>query len=113
MRVESTQEVLSAAGAAVADGSTVDGQFVRRHVDGLRAELLAGALANRERVSGIADPSLRHVAIFEWGRIVEKLTSSGPYRLLREELPAGYRKQHRGANGDLLVLSGSDELRAA
>jgi hypothetical protein len=52
------------------------------------------------------------VAWRELGAMVDKLAAGEPYRLTRDELPAGHPLRRQGRGGDLLVLDG-DELRAA
>lgn len=78
----------------------------------LRGELLAAAIALRDRV--LADlsnnPELRHVARYEHGLIVGKLQSGQVVRLSRDELPRDHPEHWRGRGLDVLALAGEDEL---
>lgn len=80
----------------------------------LRAELLAAAVAQRDRaLVELADnPGLSYVARYEWGLLVDKLASGATYRLTRDELPAWHPLRRRGSGGDVLVLHGDEPRRA-
>lgn len=81
----------------------------------LRSDLLAAAVAQRDRVLAelAKDPDLRHVARFEWGVIVDKLSSGGAYWLTRDELPRTHPARWRGKSLDVLTLVGDERLHAA
>ena len=65
----------------------------------LRSELLAAAVAQRDRVLAelAKDPDLSHVARYEWGLLVDKLTSGGPMSgPLRSIMPSWRGVSRRG-----------------
>ncbi|KDF01941.1 hypothetical protein Y900_024180 [Mycolicibacterium aromaticivorans JS19b1 = JCM 16368] len=78
----------------------------------LRSDLLAAAVARRERVLAelADDPELRHIARYEHDLMVDKLRSGKTFRLSRDELPRGHSERGRGRPLDVLALVGDDDL---
>jgi hypothetical protein len=79
----------------------------------LRGDLLAAAVAQRDKVFASLAPDLAHVARYEWGRVIDRLASGEPYRLTREELPRGHAERTRGKFTDVLTLDSDGLLRTA